>query len=92
MRQTLPRAQETALGNPFGGPQWDREESRRGFAGPLGSRRLAKMSKKIRVIPFWTDHLARLLIGRLWPPRVPETVLLRASIQFLQMVGIIGPA
>jgi hypothetical protein len=51
------------LGTPFGGPQWDREESRRGFAGPLGCRRLAKMSKKIRVIPFWTDHLARLLIA-----------------------------
>src|SRR2546425_6500214 len=45
-----------------GGPQWDREESRQGFAGPLGSSRLAKMSKKIRASRSDTNHLARFLI------------------------------
>ena len=49
--KTFPRVQETGLGNAFGGPQWDREESRRGFGGPLGSSRLAKMSMEIRASP-----------------------------------------
>src|SRR2546428_11853028 len=47
------------------GSPWDRGGTARspdaGFAGLLGSSRPAKMSNKIRVSPFWTDHLARLL-------------------------------